>query len=38
MEVYFTPGALGNRAATMTIKESDGGFDTVGFSGAGTPA
>ena len=36
MEVYFTPSALGDRSATMTINESDGGQDLVGLSGTGT--
>jgi hypothetical protein len=36
MNVYFTPGALGDRSATMRINMSDGTYDTVGLSGTGT--
>ena len=38
MNIYFTPSALGDRSATMRINESDGGYDTVGLSGTGTPS
>ncbi len=38
MEVYFSPGGLGDRSATMRINESDGGYDTAGFSGTGIPS
>jgi len=38
MEVYFTPSALGDRSATMRINESDGGYESVGLSGTGTPS
>ena len=35
MQVYFTPGGLGNRSATMTIHESDGGYEIVNLNGVG---
>ena len=37
MEVYFSPGALGDRSATMTIKASDDTSTSVGLSGTGSP-
>jgi len=36
LQVYFFPGALGNRSATMKIEASDGTSTTVGLSGTGT--
>jgi hypothetical protein len=35
MNVYFTPSALGDRMATMTISYSDGTFDSLRLGGTG---